>query len=87
MKRRSFLNLTAGAAAAPLVKRAWAQQAGSITVTGISSFRLVEDLIPRFTQETGIAVDLQIRVAFANTLQRFADAGKAAMLGRAGGRK
>lgn len=61
MKRRSFLNLAAGAAvAAPFVSRAGAQQAGAITVTGISSFRLIEEFIPRFTQETGIAVDLQI---------------------------
>lgn len=67
MKRRKFLSLAGGAFAvpaitAPFVSRAVAQQAGagSITVTGISSFRLIEDLIPRFTQETGIAVDLQI---------------------------
>lgn len=37
-----------------------AQQPETITVTGISSFKMIEDLLPHFTAETGIKVDLQI---------------------------
>ena len=32
----------------------------SITVTGISSFKVIEALLPKFTSETGITVNLQI---------------------------
>jgi multiple sugar transport system substrate-binding protein len=37
-------------------------QAGkrTITVTGVSSFKLIEPLIPQFVKETGIDVDLQV---------------------------
>ncbi len=52
--------LAAGAALGA-VRPAMAQDdAGSITVTGISSFKLIETLLPRFTEKTGIKVNLQI---------------------------
>lgn len=62
MKRRTFVKAAAAGLTAAYVSRATAQQAGAnaITVTGISSFRLIEEFIPAFTRDTGIAVDLQI---------------------------
>ena len=61
--RRDFLRATAAVAAAGAIGRgAQAQPAAaqSITVTGISSFKVIEALLPKFTAETGIAVNLQI---------------------------
>ena len=62
--RRSFLKTASAMAtfAAARITRAIAQtaNAGSITVTGISSFNVIEALLPKFTTETGIAVNLQI---------------------------
>jgi multiple sugar transport system substrate-binding protein len=61
--RRRFLQASLatsgllGVASAPV----WAQdEQHSITVTGISSFGLIADQIPRFTQQTGIKVNLEI---------------------------
>ena len=55
--RRRFLLASAGLLAA---SGARAQDAGSITVTGISSFGLIADQLPRFTAATGIKVNLEI---------------------------
>jgi multiple sugar transport system substrate-binding protein len=43
--------------AAGIVQEARAE---SITVTGVSSFRLIEEFIPQFEKETGVTVNLQI---------------------------
>ena len=64
-QRRDFLRAGAASAALAAVARgtpAMAQPAGaqSITVTGISSFKVIEALLPKFTSETGISVNLQI---------------------------
>ena len=63
--RRRFLQTSTGllgaAALAAAAHPAHAQTAApSITVTGISSFGLISGLLPRFTDQTGIKVDLQI---------------------------
>ncbi len=63
--RRRFLQASTGllgAASLPAFSAAASAQsdAQSITVTGISSFGLIASLLPRFTSETGIKVNLQI---------------------------
>ena len=61
MPHRRDLIRTAALAALATSWRGPAEAAGqSITVTGISSFKIIETLLPTFTKETGIAVDLQI---------------------------
>lgn len=46
--------------ATPRRAAAQADDAGTITVTGISSFGLIQGFIPRFTERTGIKVNPQI---------------------------
>lgn len=63
MTRRNSLGLIAAATLATTLLNstaAFAQSKGSITVSAVSSFKLIEALVPEFTAETGIAVDLQI---------------------------
>ena len=59
--RRTVLHGLAGAALAVVLGASnVTAQDRSVTVTGVSSFKLVEPLIPDFVKETGIKVDLQI---------------------------
>jgi multiple sugar transport system substrate-binding protein len=61
--RRRFLQAslaTSGLLATSAGRPAGAAEPASITVTGISSFGLIADQLPRFTQATGIKVNLQI---------------------------
>ena len=57
--RRRFLVALAGVAAAAGMPGAVAQER-SIVVTAVSSFKLIETLVPDFVRETGIKVDLQV---------------------------
>ena len=60
-QRRDFIRTAALAAIATTWHcPARAAAAQNITVTGISSFKVIETLLPIFTKETGITVDLQI---------------------------
>lgn len=65
--RRTMLKGLAASATLAAAPRALAQQAGAskvagetIVVTGVSSFGTIKGLLPRFTKETGVKVDLQI---------------------------
>ena len=65
MQRRHALAIVWGAIAVTLTlvsaTTAFAQGAKrSITVSGVSSFKLIEPFIPQFVKETGIEVDLQV---------------------------
>ena len=57
--RRRFLVALFGVAAAAGMPGAVAQER-SIVVTAVSSFKLIETLVPDFVRETGIKVDLQV---------------------------
>ena len=58
--RRRFLQASLATTGMMAAAGARAQDAGSITVTGISSFGLIADQLPRFTAATGIKVNLEI---------------------------
>ncbi len=58
--RRDLIRTAAIAALAASWHRSAQAADRSITVTGISSFKIIETLLPAFTAATGIAVDLQI---------------------------
>ena len=57
--RLPILLATTAAATLAFSAVAFAQDR-SITVTGVSSFSLIEPLIPEFEKESGIDVDLQV---------------------------
>ncbi|WP_324288203.1 extracellular solute-binding protein [Hoeflea algicola] len=57
--RRSLL-MTTMLAGMSVVQPALAQENRSITISGVSSFSLIEPLIPQFEEMTGIDVDLQV---------------------------
>jgi multiple sugar transport system substrate-binding protein len=59
MHRRSFAKAIAALPLLPAVARAQIGGTRSIVVSGVSSFRYVEALLPAFTAKTGIAVQLQ----------------------------
>ena len=60
MRRRTLAKVLACLSLLPARARAQPVGSRSITVTGVSSFRYAEALLPAFTARTGIAVQLQV---------------------------